>query len=162
MQSAAKKQHTESDSQKHRRYQISASAVKVEHNLLPPSESAADGTSAVTTPDPWFAISQDILTDEKVSRSVKDGSKNEAGIVQLGAQRKVKSTPSMQVAAVERLKVQKGSEPKTVPEKLGGIPLRLILIGHNPSDHAWCVLPSLSISFPNNKSIDTHLCSPLL
>lgn len=24
-----------------------------------------------------------------------------------------------------------------VPEKLGDVPLRLIIVGHNPSDHAW-------------------------
>lgn len=35
-----------------------------------------------------------------------------------------------------------GAEPQPpptgVPELLGDAPLRLILVGHNPSDHAWC------------------------
>jgi hypothetical protein len=28
--------------------------------------------------------------------------------------------------------------PAGVPELLGDAPLRLVLVGHNPSDHAWC------------------------
>ncbi len=28
--------------------------------------------------------------------------------------------------------------PASLPEKLGDHPLRLIIVGHNPSDHAWC------------------------
>jgi hypothetical protein len=30
--------------------------------------------------------------------------------------------------------------PAGVPELLGDAPLRLVLVGHNPSDHAWCAL----------------------
>jgi len=26
---------------------------------------------------------------------------------------------------------------KGLPEKLGDLPLRMIIVGHNPSEHAW-------------------------
>lgn len=47
------------------------------------------------------------------------------------------SQKGRQVATVARLRALMGCPPKGVPEKLGDRPLRLILVGHNPSDHAW-------------------------
>lgn len=44
-----------------------------------------------------------------------------------------------QIATVARLRAVMSCPPKGVPEKLGDRPLRLILIGHNPSAHAWYV-----------------------
>ena len=42
------------------------------------------------------------------------------------------------VAEVAAATYVKGSKPRGLPEKLGDMPLRLILVGHNPSEHAWC------------------------
>ena len=36
--------------------------------------------------------------------------------------------------------------PAGVPELLGDAPLRLVLVGHNPSDHAWCAASTQSSS----------------
>ncbi len=47
----------------------------------------------------------------------------------------------LEVAGVAAATYVKGSKPRGLPEKLGDRPLRLMLVGHNPSDHAWCALP---------------------
>ena len=47
----------------------------------------------------------------------------------------------IEVAGVAAATYVKGSKPRGLPEKLGDRPLRLILVGHNPSDHAWCAQP---------------------
>ena len=41
------------------------------------------------------------------------------------------------VAEVAVVTYVKGSKPRGLREKLGDRPLRLILVGHNPSEHAW-------------------------
>lgn len=65
------------------------------------------------------------------------------GQIQSPAESSIQGSGTTQASATKRKRSSKADELPSLqdapglPEKLGDQPLRLIIVGHNPSDHAW-------------------------
>ena len=104
--------------------------------------SAAAGSSPSAAVHEAVARSPSGLASAAVEAVTITDAREPAGAnVGSGVDQQPGSAARIEVAGVAAATHVKGSKPRGLPEKLGDRPLRLILVGHNPSDHAWCALP---------------------
>ncbi len=105
----------------------------------PGSIAAASSPSA--TADEAVAQSPSGLASAAVEAvTITDDREADGANVGSGVGQQAGNAARIAVAGVAAATYVKGSKPRGLPEKLGDRPLRLMLVGHNPSDHAWCAL----------------------
>jgi len=86
--------------------------------------------------------SGDLVSSQRQKLTASRGSQHTGTRLLSGVQA---SSSNATLTATKSVKRKRGSKVELpslqdalgVPEKLGEHPLRLIIVGHNPSDHAW-------------------------
>ena len=71
----------------------------------------------------------DIASDLAPAHTSADSSKERSGTLQRSSAKRKKGSKAEELPSLQ--------DAAGLPERLGDQPLRLIIVGHNPSDHAW-------------------------
>ena len=97
------------------------------------------------------ATAHSLIKPERAASAEPQPAKQQRAIVQPAATKRTTAVKPRNPAAKRKAAtlvkaeltpaaVQGQPAPAGVPELLGDAPLRLVLVGHNPSDHAWCAV----------------------